>query len=180
MDEKTGEHKPMDESGKGLNGTARYASINAHQGRTQSRRDDIESLGYMLLYLARGSVPWQGLQNSDKKNEDIMKVKIETPVEDLCSCFPAAEALSAHINYARGLAYDTKPDYNFLRGLYEETLSRYGVEDDGVWDWNYKGDAVQIMAGDESQWRPMAGGGVGVGSEQGKGEKGGSCQCVVS
>ena len=181
IDDKTGKHRPMDEGGKGLNGTARYASINAHEGRTQSRRDDMESLGYMLLYLARGHVPWQGLpQASENKNEDIKKVKIETPVEEFCCNFPAAEALAEHIVYARGLDYDTKPDYAYLKGLYQDTLNRYGVEENGAWDWNLQSDdkeGVQIMAGDEAQWIPVTQGGV---EGKQKPEKGGACACVVS
>ena len=160
-DDKTGAHKVM-EKGKGLNGTARYASINAHEGRTQSRRDDMESLGYMMVYLSQGSLPWQGLQPSDDKNGDILKVKISKPIEDFCSHFPAAEALCEHLNYARSLEYEARPDYEYLKSLYVELLEKYDVENDGVWDWNESGE-VGIMAGEASQWRP---GIIGKGKEE--------------
>merc|ERR1712193_351580 len=76
---------------KNLTGTARYASINAHLGIEQSRRDDMESMGYVLMYFNRSSLPWQGLKAATKrqKYERISEKKMSTPVDTLCKGFPA-------------------------------------------------------------------------------------------
>jgi serine/threonine protein kinase len=88
-DPKTGEHIPY-KDGKNLTGTARYASIFTHIGQEQSRRDDLECLGYVLIYFLRGSLPWQGLKAKTKKEkyEQIKDKKLNTSLEELCVGFP--------------------------------------------------------------------------------------------
>merc|ERR1712217_642131 len=96
-----------------LTGTARYASINTHLGIEQSRRDDLESIGYLLVYFARGGLPWQGLKANTKKEkyERIMAKKIATPVEALCKNLP--EEFATFMRYCRSLRYEEMPNYTF-------------------------------------------------------------------
>ena len=81
----THDHAPYRE-GKLFLGTVRYASINNHKGIEQSRRDDLESLGYLLLYFLRGNLPWQDVSETDKTQRriEIMNLKITTSIEGLC------------------------------------------------------------------------------------------------
>lgn len=88
-DPKTKQHIPFREN-KSLIGTARYASINAHIGYEQSRRNDIESLLYVFVYFLKGTLPWQGIKAHNKKDKyaRIMDIKMSTPAETLCRGLP--------------------------------------------------------------------------------------------
>jgi casein kinase I family protein HRR25 len=118
-----------------LTGTARYASINTHLGVEQSRRDDMESLGYVMLYFCRGSLPWQGLKAATKKQkyDRIMEKKMTTPTEVLCRGFPNEFAI--YLNYTRSLRFDDKPDYSYLRKIFRDLFVREGFQYDYVFDW---------------------------------------------
>lgn len=86
----TRQHIPY-RDGKRLTGTIRYASVNAHLGIEQSRRDDLESLGYILVLFAQGGLPWQGLKGKDEaeKSAVTMKKKVCTPLFQLCQGLPS-------------------------------------------------------------------------------------------
>lgn len=119
---------------KKLTGTARYASINALKGCEQSRRDDLEAIGYVLLYFLRGSLPWQGLRverREDRYKKIFEKKKATTP-EELCAGFP--QELAEYVKYTRGLEFEQNPDYNYLRGLFRKIMEgKY--EYDLMFDW---------------------------------------------
>jgi serine/threonine protein kinase len=129
-DPKTGEHIPY-RDGKSLTGTARYASVNTHIGIEQARRDDLESIGYILLYFLKGSLPWQGLQgkSKDDKYDKIREKKCQTTVEQLTTGVP--EEFMKYVTYCRNVQFDEKPDYNYLRSLFKQMMSANGYEYDG-------------------------------------------------
>ncbi|KAL6899426.1 hypothetical protein ACP4OV_006084 [Aristida adscensionis] len=120
---------------KNLTGTARYASVNTHLGVEQSRRDDLESLGYVLMYFLRGSLPWQGLKAGTKKQkyDRISEKKMLTPVEVLCKSYPS-EFIS-YFHYCRSLRFEDKPDYTYLKRLFRDLFIREGYQLDYVFDW---------------------------------------------
>jgi len=121
--------------GKNLTGTARYASINTHLGIEQSRRDDLEAVGYVLMYFSRGSLPWQGLKANSKKEkyEKIKEKKMSTPIEELCKHFPSE--FVTYLNYCRSLRFEDRPDYAHLRRLLKDLFLREGYQYDFVFDW---------------------------------------------
>nr|AOG62272.1 putative CK1/CK1/CK1-D protein kinase [Eurychasma dicksonii] len=133
-DPKSHQHIPYREN-KNLTGTARYASINTHVGIEQSRRDDLESLGYVLMYFIRGSLPWQGLKANTKKQkyEKIMEKKMSTPTEVLTKGYPAE--FRAYFEYCRALRFDDKPDYAYIKRLFKELFFRKGFQFDAMFDW---------------------------------------------
>ena len=121
---------------KNLTGTARYASVNTHLGIEQSRRDDLESLGYVLVYFSRGQLPWQGMRAANKRHryEKISEKKMSTSVEFLCRGFPTEFA--TYLNYTRSLRFDDKPDYAYLRKLFRDLFIREGMQYDYLFDWS--------------------------------------------
>ncbi|CAL0324004.1 unnamed protein product [Lupinus luteus] len=133
-DSATNRHIPYREN-KNLTGTARYASCNTHLGIEQSRRDDLESLGYVLLYFLRGSLPWQGLKAATKKQkyDKICEKKVSTPIEVLCKSHPVEFA--SYFHYCHSLIFDQRPDYGFLKRLFRDLFTREGYEFDYVFDW---------------------------------------------
>ncbi|KAK1285877.1 Casein kinase I isoform delta-like [Acorus calamus] len=133
-DSTTNRHIPYREN-KNLTGTARYASCNTHLGIEQSRRDDLESLGYVLLYFLRGSLPWQGLKAATKKQkyDKICEKKLATPIEVLCKSHPVEFA--SYFHYCHSLTFDQRPDYGFLKRLFRDLAKREGCEFDYVFDW---------------------------------------------
>ena len=112
--------------GRSLTGTPRYASINNHLGIEQSRRDDLESIGYVLVYFLKGTLPWQGLKakNAQKKYRLIMEKKQQVSIAQLCQGCPSQFA--EFLAYTRSLKFDAKPDIPYLRKLFRDLYHAQG------------------------------------------------------
>jgi len=148
---KTGQHIPFKQE-KGVIGTAKYLSINAHRGNEHSRRDDLEALGFILLYfLRRGSLPWDVPQpkdlNVDAKDpnayqnqllmekayeaweKQVLQKKSETTLDELCEGHPIA--FRQYMDYVRSLTFEQKPNYKYMRNLFESLFRELNYEEDG-------------------------------------------------
>ena len=134
-DPKTHLHIPYREN-ENLTGTARYTSINTHLGVEQARRDDLESLAYVLMYFLHGTLPWQDVKTTTKeqKYDRIMEKKMTTPTDLLCCGFPSEFGI--FLNYTRALRFDNKSDYSYLHKLFRDLFVREGFQYDYMFDWN--------------------------------------------
>lgn len=107
-------------------GTARFASISAHLGHEQSRKDDLEAIGYLLIYLFRGSLPWMSIKNKDKKEKYrlIQEKKINTTEEELCDKLPRQFLI--YMKYVKNLEFDERPQYTALKKMFQKLYDSKG------------------------------------------------------
>lgn len=138
IDLKTRAHIPYRE-GRNLTGTSRYASTYNHMGIEQSRRDDMESLAYLLIYLLKGSLPWQDKHFGDKKEniQRIGQIKISTTVDSLCLGIP--REFGEFLKATRSLDFAERPNYEMYREMFRNLFIRSGF----VYDYNYDWTTVQ-------------------------------------
>jgi len=114
--ENNGHHVDYDQRPDIFRGTIRYASVNAHLGCTGSRRDDLESLAYTLIFLIRGRLPWQGYQG-DTKSFLVCKKKMATSPEMLCCYCPAP--FKQFLEIVTNMKFDEEPNYAKLISLFD-------------------------------------------------------------
>lgn len=128
-----GEHNKF-RNNRSLIGTARYASLNMHLGLEPSRRDDLESIGYMLIYFLKGNLPWQGIKKQKNLNhlEIIGEIKMCTSLEKLCENIP--KGFQTFIQYCRNLKYEQEPDYEYLREIFRKISQDNNIK--ANFEWN--------------------------------------------
>ena len=125
---------------KKFTGTARYASINALKGYEHSRRDELESLGYIFIYFLKGKLPWQNIKVKDKeeKFKKILQKKLEISSNELCLGIP--KEFEIFLEYVKNLKYDEKPDYNMLKDLLYKIMKDGNYKNDYIYDWTFLDD----------------------------------------
>ena len=126
---------------KKLTGTARYASIHAMEEMEQSRRDDLEAVGYVIMYFIRGNLPWQGLKL--KSNEDrykkILDKKKEVSTEELCAECP--KVFYEYVKYTKKLGFNEEPKYDLFKNKFVDYVVNIKKEKfDYIFDWTTKND----------------------------------------
>jgi len=129
-----GEHIPY-RCDKSLTGTARYVSINTHLGIQPARRDDLESLGYVLIYLAKKKLPWQGIKAPDKYERQRMigEKKRSIKLGHLCRDLPVE--FVRYLDYCQNLGFTDQPDYGYLKSLFINVMKRYDYDNSHFFKW---------------------------------------------
>jgi serine/threonine protein kinase len=142
IDKKTKMHYEFNDNSKFV-GTPRYASINTHMGIRQSRRDDLESVAYILIYFLNGELPWQGIRAKTKseKKEKIKISKVNFDVESQCqNKKDIPKELLAFLDYTKSLEFDERPDYNYVQSLFERIKKNNNPEKFNksklMWEWD--------------------------------------------
>ncbi len=130
---------------KELTGTARYASLNTHLGREQSRRDDLESLGFVLVYFIKGFLPWQGARPHETKEDLYLRIsnhKESLPIPQLCVGLPPC--FCEFLLYCRNLGFTATPNYDYLRGLFTKSFDELGFDRSQGLNWANQSDAPTL------------------------------------
>ena len=140
--EKTQQHIPM-KSDRSIVGTLRYISMNCHEGLEVSRRDDLESLAYMMIHFVIGELPWMGIKAKSlgEKYKRVYEKKQETVPDDICKILP--DEMKSFLQHILNLEFEEKPNYDYLEGLIKSLKSKYGFKNDDNFEWldpSIKGD----------------------------------------
>ncbi|CAH1426815.1 unnamed protein product [Lactuca virosa] len=157
IDPETDEHISYREH-KSFVGAHRYASLYTHCGVEQSRRVDVESLGYVLVYFLKGSLPWQGISagsNEEELNHKLMIKKFNTKPEELCESCPSEFA--AWVKCMRLTLFSEMPSYIYLKAITQRLFKSKGYKFDYVYDWTISPkDNIKLGASAQKPIRILA------------------------
>ena len=120
---------------KQITGTPRFSSVNAMRGVEQSRKDDLESFAYMIIYFFKGALPWQGIKRATKNEifEAILEMKRDIKKTTLCEGLPN-EILNLY-KYVKKLGFSDEPNYNYLKNLFLSILNKNKLNFDNKFIW---------------------------------------------
>ena len=129
---------------KNITGTPRFCSANAMRGGEQSRRDDLESFCYVIIYFFKGCLPWQGLKVASRyeRFELIAKMKKTTKVEKLCEGLP--EEIIILCKYIKKLSFVDNPNYEYMKELLFDILKKLNLGNDNYFSWLQNKNIINI------------------------------------
>ena len=115
-----------------------FGSINALSKNELSRRDDLESLGYILIYFIKGCLPWENvaIKNKEEKINKILELKKKITEEILCNGLP--EEIKLFLSYTKNLKFEEEPDYNYLKNLLKVVINTKNSDKDFYFDLHKK------------------------------------------
>jgi hypothetical protein len=101
----------------------------------QTRRDDLESLAYVLIYFLKGGLPWQNLNvDKNKRRQVIGDMKKNTSITEITAALP--EEFAIYLREVRSLKFGDTPKYQFLRDLFKKCFNDMKFQNDGLYDWS--------------------------------------------
>lgn len=135
IDSATHEHIEMHQENR-IKGGMRYASLNAHKGYTMSRRDDMESIAYLLILLLKKTLPWMGLESTNpaERNTQVMELKQNTPIDEMCAGLPPE--FGQFLTLVRRLGFEDIPDYNYYRSIFRKRYISEGYGESVTINWS--------------------------------------------
>lgn len=145
-----GKHIPFKKN-LSMVGTPRYTSVHSHLGYEHSRRDDLESLGYIIIMFLRGTLPWINIkcESKSEKHKRIAEIKMTTSNEDLCDGIPREFLI--YMNNIKNMSFTDIPNYDYLKGLFIDLSKKLFAGKDVPLDWSklndYK-DKLQLVRKD--------------------------------
>ena len=134
MSSRTGKHVKFSINKK-WSGTSRFASANSLRGVVQSRRDDLESLCYILLFIMKGNLPWDNVFGYSENDDILLIYKIKKFMSPDLLFFNLPKETSEFFKYCKKLDFDKKPDYNYLRSLLLKILNNQNDKNDLYFSW---------------------------------------------